>query len=109
MWVGIGAVVVVVAGFGEVVVVGLGSGRGRVICGGILGVIPVGGVRIGVWLGIVVVVVVAAERVIVLGVVRMVVRWLMVGPGGRWCEGGWFVKSARYRRERKRKQTVYFH
>ena len=43
---------------------------------------PVGGVRIGVWLGIVVVVVEGSERVIVLGVVRMVGRWLMVGPGG---------------------------
>ena len=84
----VGAVVLVA---GLIVVVGLGSGRGRVICGGILGVMPVGGVRIGVWLGIVVVVVVSAERVIVLGVVRMVVRWLMVGPGGWWCEGRWFL------------------
>ena len=82
MWLGTGAVVVVVAVFGVVVVVGLGSGRGRVICGSILGVMPVGGVLIGVWLGVVVVVVEGSERVIVLGVVRMVGRWLMVGPGG---------------------------
>ena len=39
--------------------------------------------------------------VVVLGVVRMVVRWLMVGPGWWWCEGRWFVKEASYRRERK--------
>ena len=42
---------------------------------------PVVGVGIGVWLGIVVVVVVGAGRVKVLGVVRMLVRWLMVGSG----------------------------
>ena len=39
MWVGIGAVVVVVAGFGGVVVVGLGSGRERVRCGRVVAVI----------------------------------------------------------------------
>ena len=39
MWLGIGEVVVVVAGFGVVVVVGLGSGRERVSCGRVVAVI----------------------------------------------------------------------
>ena len=61
-------------------------------CRWVVIVVVLGG-WIGVWLGVVVVAVVGAGRVKVLGVVRMLVRWLMVGPGGWWCEGRWFLRG----------------
>ena len=85
-------VVVVVEGMVFIVVVEA--------CRWVVIVVVLGG-WIGVWLGIVVVVVVGAGRVKVLVVVRMLVRWLMVGPGWWWCEGGCVVKETSCRRERK--------
>ena len=76
-------------------------------CRWVVIVVVLGG-WIGVWLGIVVVVVVGAGRVKVLGVVRMLVRWLMVGSGWWWCEGAWFVKETSYRRERKHPAAGFY-